>query len=212
MSQQPPPPPQQPPYGGQPPYGAPPPYAAPPKKPRPRALWFVVGGVLLVLAPLVFVGALFSVLRPLTQEDAVFRADETPITVELPANEERAVFNDPSEPADCTAVDGSGQEIEFRSVTGEFTYNEWTAVGRFDTGDGEVTFECGGTSPASEIRIAQLPSTGTFIAGLLVGLIVPLVLGLVGIVILIVTGVLWATRPPRPKRTGPPSEPGTPAS
>ena len=212
MSQQPPPPPQQPPYGGQPPYGAPPPYAAPPKKPRPRALWFVVGGVLLVLAPLVFVGALFSVLRPLTQEDAVFVADGQAHTVDLPAGEERALFYEDLSDASCTGVGANGDPIDLRPITGEFTYNEWTAVGRFDTGDGAVTFTCQSAEGDEEVRIAQLPSTGTFIAGLLVGLIVPLVLGLIGIVILIVTGVLWATRPPRTQKTGPPSEPGTPAS
>lgn len=215
MSQQPPPPPQQPPYGGQPPYGAPPPYAAPPKKPRPRALWFVVGGVLLVLAPLVFVGALFSVLRPLTQEDAVFAADGQPHQVSVDADAERALFSEDGSPVSCSATDGSGEEIEFRNVTGEFTINEWQALGRFDTGDGELTFTCENAS-GSDVRIAQLPSTATFVVGLLVGLIVPLVLGLAGIVILIVTGVLFATRPPRSRNaateSGPPSGPGTPAS
>ena len=68
-----------------------------------------------------------------------------------------------------------------------------------------MTFTCRSAERDAEVRIAQLPSTGTFIAGLLVGLIVPLVLGLIGIVILIVTGVLWATRPPRPKKLGRPA-------
>ena len=160
----------------------------------------MIGGILLVLAPLIFVGALFTILRPLTQEDAVFSASDTPILLDLPANEERALFNDQNDPADCAATDGSGAPIEFRSVTGEFSYNEWTAIARFDTGDGDVTFECSGTSADSQLRIAQLPSTGGFIAGLLVGILVPLVLGLVGIVILIITGILWATGAPREKK------------
>ena len=92
--QQPPPPPYQ-------PSGGPPPYAGPPTKPRPRGLWFLVGGVLLVMAPLVFVGALFSVLRPLTQEDAEFEVSESPVTVELPAGEERALFFDDLSDASC---------------------------------------------------------------------------------------------------------------
>jgi hypothetical protein len=195
-----------------PPYGAPPPYAPPPKKPRPRAVWFVVGGVLLVLAPLVFVGALFTILRPLTQEDAVFRADQTPITVELPANEERALFLENTGPATCEAADGTGAPLDLRPVNGTFNYNDWTADARFDTGDGDVTFSCTGETGAEQVRIAQLPSTGTFIAGLLVGLVVPLVLGLTGMVILIVTGILWATRPPRSRTAPPPSAPGTPGS
>jgi hypothetical protein len=205
MSEYPPPPPQQP-YGGQPPY------AAPPKKPRPRAVWFVVGGVLLVLAPVVFLGAIFTVLRPLTQEDAVFRVDETPMQVDLPAGEERAIFYEGASLAQCNATDGSGAPIEFRSVTGEFTLNEWTAAARFDTGDGNVTFSCNSESGSDEVRIAQLPSTTTFVAGLLVGILVPLLSGLVGLIILIVTGILWATRPPRAKKGEQPYGPGTPGS
>ncbi len=199
MSQQPP---QQPPYGGQPPYGPPPPYGAPPKKPRPRAVWFVVGGVLLALAPIIFVGALFSVLRPLTQEDAVFGVDETPVQVDLPAHEERAVFFEDLSGGQCNAVDGTGAAIDFRSVTGDFTYNEWTAAARFDTGDGDVTFTCQGATGSEQVRIAQLPSTGTFVAGLLVGVLAPIILGLVGLLILVITGVLWATRPPRNQQPG----------
>lgn len=187
------------PYGAQPPYGAPAPqYAAPPpRRKRPRKIWFVIGGALIVLAPLIFVGALFTVLRPLTQEDAVFSASDSPVRVELPAGEERALFSSDAVGADCTATDGSGEEIEFRSVTGDFTYNEWTAVSRFDTGDGDLTFDCTSPFGDSELRIAQLPSTGTFVAGIVIGVVAPLVLGLIGLLMLIVTGVLYATGAPR---------------
>ena len=112
MSQTPPPPPLRrtaPPPGGQPPYGAP--YGAPPYRPRPaeapRALWFVIGGVLLVLAPIIFVGALFTVLRPLTQEDAVFAADGQAGAGHLPAGEERALFIEDGCAGQCNATDGS---------------------------------------------------------------------------------------------------------
>lgn len=42
-----------------------------------------------------------------------------------------------------------------------------------------------------------LPSTSGLVGGLLVGILVPLLLGLLGITVLIVTGVLWATGAPR---------------
>jgi hypothetical protein len=173
-------------------------------------VWFVVGGVLLALAPVVFVGALYTVLRPLTKEDAVFPADGTSHEVSVEANAERALFSEDGSPVSCSATDGTGEQIEFRTVTGEFTINDWQALGRFDTGDGNLTFTCEDGSD-SDVRIAQLPSTATFVVGLLVGIIVPMILGLIGIVILIVVGVLWATRPPR-SRNEPPSAPGTPAS
>lgn len=195
MSQLPP----QSPYGGQAPYGStPPPPAAPqPRRKRPRTVWFFIGGTLLVLAPVIFVGALFTVLRPLTQEDAVFTVGDSPVQVDLTAGEERALFTDTGVSADCSAVDGSGEDVEFRPVTGEFTFNEWTAVARFDTGDGDVTFTCAGPDAGSELRIARLPSTGGFVTGLVIGVVAPLVLGGMGMLVLIVTAVLYATGAPR---------------
>lgn len=198
-----------PPPGNPPPYGAPqppygqhqPPYAGPPRRQRPRVVWFVVGAVLIVLAPVIFVGSLFTVLRPLMQEDAVFAVSDSPVQVDLPAGEERALFSTNGFSAACSAVDGTGREVEFRGVTGEFSYNEWTAVSRFDTGDGNLTFDCVDTTGGGEeIRIAQLPSAGTFVAGIVIGIVAPLVLGLIGLLMLIVTAVLYATGAPRQKK------------
>lgn len=193
----------------QPPYGQPPqnppgpsgwvPPPPPPKRQRPRAMWFFVAGALLVLAPLIFVGALFSVLRPLTQEDAVFAASDGPVQVDLPAGEERALFTDGTGGSQCRASDGAG-ELELRGVTGDFTYNEWTAVYRFDTGDGDVTLECDSTFGDERFRVAQLPSTGGFVAGIVIGIVAPLLLGAIGLIWLIVLAVLWGTGAPRQKQ------------
>lgn len=192
MSQLPPPSP----YGGQRPYeGYPTPPASPPRRKRPRTIWFFVGGALLVLAPVVFVGALFTVLRPLTQQDAVFSASGSPVQLELPAGQERALFTDSGVSAGCSAVDGTGSPVELRPVTGDFTYNQWTAVSRFDTGDGEVTFTC--ADAGAQLRIAQLPSTGGFVAGVVIGVVAPLVLGGTGLLVLLITTILYVTGAPR---------------
>ena len=87
--------------------------------------------------------------------------------------------------------------MEFRPVTGEFTFNEWTAVSRFDTGDGDVTFTCAGLNAGAEVRIAQLPSTGGFVTGIVIGVVAPLALGGMGMLVLVVTAVLYATGAPR---------------
>lgn len=178
----------------------PPGYAGPPQptKYRPRARWWVIGGVLLVLAPVVFVASLFTVLSPLFREDAVFAADNQPHVVELPAGEERALFTPQGSTVSCSSTDGSGADVELRSVGGDFTVNEWQAVARFDTGDGEVTFQCQGAEPTGDVRVGSLPSGGAFVVGLLVGILVPIVLGGAGLVVLIVTAVLYASRPARP--------------
>lgn len=187
-----------------PPYGAyPPPYAAPPsRRPRPRARWFVVGGVLLVLAPVVFVGALFLTLRPLMAEDAVFAADGQPHQVQLPAGEERAIYLDGAlVDTTCEVTDGAGNPVDLRSPGGDFSYNEWEATDRFDTSDGDLTFTCTGSDPTDRVRIASIPSVGGLIGGVVGAVLLPLLLGLAGLTTLVVTGVLWATgaapRPPR---------------
>lgn len=169
-----------------------------PTKYRPKPRWWVIGGVLLVLAPVVFVASLFTVLSPLFREDAVFAADNQTHVVDLPAGEERALFTPQGSEVSCSSVDADGADVELRGVGGDFTVNEWQAVARFDTGDGEVTFQCEGAGPTGEVRIGSLPSGGAFVAGLLIGILVPIVLGGAGLVVLIVTAVLYASRPARP--------------
>ena len=46
------------------------------------------------------------------------------------------------------------------------------------------------------------PLGADFVLGLLVTLVLPLVLGAAGLAVLVVTGVLFATRPPGPPRQG----------
>src|SRR5262245_48790322 len=115
----------------------PPPYGAPePRRQRPRPVWFVVGAVLVVLAPIAFVGALFFTLRPLTREDDQFTVADTPRQLSLPADEERALFTEGGHAVACDVTDGSGNAVTLESPGGEFSYNEWAAVARFETGDG----------------------------------------------------------------------------
>lgn len=186
------------PPGNQQPYGQPQwvPPPPPPKRQRPRARWFIVAGALILVAPVIFVGALFSVLRPLTQEDAVFSASDGAVQVDLPAGEERALFTDGVGGSECRASDGEG-ELELRGVTGDFTYNEWTAVYRFDTGDGDVTLECRSGFGDERYRVAQLPSTGGFVAGIVIGVVAPLLLGGIGLIWMLILVILFATGRPR---------------
>ncbi len=182
----------------QPPPPSGPPTHQQPTKYRPRPRWWVLGGVLLVLAPVVFVASLFTVLAPLFREDAVLPADGQAHQVSVTAGEERALFTPQGSSATCSITDGSGSNLQLRGVSGEFTVNEWLAVARFDTGDGELTVTCDGGGMTGEVRIGSLPSGSTFVVGLLVGILVPIALGGAGLVVLIVTAVLYASRPPRP--------------
>ncbi|WP_134767381.1 hypothetical protein [Nocardioides sp. 1609] len=174
------------------------PLAPPTVRYRPRKRWFAVGALLLVLAGVVFVGGLYVVLHPLTQEDAVVEVGAGPVEVDLPPGEERGLFVRDGEPVECTAVDADGAPVELRTVSGTFTVGDWTADHRFDTGAGDVTFACTSVAADAEARIGALPSTGSFVGGLLVTVLVPLALGLGGLVLLIVVGILYAVRPARP--------------
>ncbi|MEO9324912.1 hypothetical protein ABFT23_15565 [Nocardioides sp. C4-1] len=175
-------------------------YGPPPRrKYRPRARWFVVGGVLLVLAVVVFVAALVWVLRPLTQEDAVFAAADGPVTLDLPADERRGIYQRDGEPVRCTAATPDGATIEVSRVTADVTYDEWTAVEQLTTGDGGVVLTCESDVEGAEVRVAGVPSTGGIVAGVVVGVVGPLLLGGAGFVVLLVTTILWATRPARPR-------------
>lgn len=204
---QPPWPPQQPqgtpPYGqqggvpyGQPPYGQPP---RPLRRRRPSAWWFALGAALLVLAPVVFGVSLFLTLRPLAQQDGVLPADGSPHQVSVPAGEDRALFTDGSSASgvSCQGLDGSGQPLDLRPVLGDFTYNQWQATERFATGDGDLTLTCTSAVSQSSVRVAQLPSTRGFVSGLLVGVLVPLLLGGLGLLCLLITTILFATGRPR---------------
>jgi hypothetical protein len=52
--------------------------------------------------------------------------------------------------------------------------------------------------------VGELPSTGTFVIGLVVGILGPLVLGLAGGLILVITFIRYLTRQPRPQGPEPP--------
>lgn len=169
-----------------------------PTRYRPKPRWWVIGGALLVLAPIVLVASIFTVLAPLFQEDAVLPADGRPHQVSVAAGEERTLFTPQGSSATCSVADGSGADLRLSRVNGEFTVNEWVAVASFDTGDGDLTVTCDGGGMTGEVRVGSLPEGSTFVVGLLVGILVPIALGGAGLVVLIVTAVLYAGRPARP--------------
>ena len=114
----------------------------------------------------------------------------------MPAHSQRALFSDGGSRLTCSAIDGTGAALPLRRVTGTFTFNEWQAVFRFETGDGEVTLDCSQPGGSAQVRVGELPSTTTFVLGLLVAILGPVVLGLTGGVILVITFIRYLSRPP----------------
>lgn len=190
------------------PSGYPPGHPPLPPKRRPSGWWFVVGSALIVAALVAGVGLFIWTLSAFFTTDATVPTDGTPHSITVDTDGERmlwrdsAVFN-----PDCTVVDrASGEQIDLRPVhsqiTKEFGDDEWTAAYRFDPGSGELEVACAALSGlrggGQGVEIGPAPSVGGIVAGVVATIAVPSLLGLLGLATLIVTGVLWSTRPARP--------------
>ena len=184
--------------GSSPPYDAAPPRGAR----RPSAWWFAVGGALVVLAATA--GAILFVwtLSGFLDADARVPADGTSHTVALDGDERRMLWTEDGLEQSCQVVQDDGREVTQRPVTGSFTRSEdgrdWTGASTFDVGsDSVVSVTCTG---GGKVVIGPAPAVDSFVLGLLATIFVPLLLGGSGLVVLIVTGVLFAIRPRRGPR------------
>jgi hypothetical protein len=175
----------------------PPPPAA---KKRPGVRWFVVGGLLLVLAVAAFVVGLVLTLKAATHTDTTFSTADGPATVEVEAGTDRMLFvPSGSGSPDCTVEDGSGaRTLENPSASTTVTTggDEWVGFATFDSGDGDLTITCDSAAPV-DVRVGP-PLGAGFVVGLLLTILLPLVLGLSGFGVLVVTTVLFVTRRPGP--------------
>ncbi|WP_156384318.1 hypothetical protein [Marmoricola sp. Leaf446] len=184
-----------------------PPYAAP-GRPRPRRRWFVVGGVLLALAAVVFVVGLVTTVGRGTDTDvvALLRGPGQPVGAGVPVDEERMLFVPRGEPApQCRVTDAEGRDVPVRPTTVGTTVTTmgvtWTGVSTFTSPTAEVRVEC--ATPVDRLRIGS-PLGAGFAVGLVLTILGPLLLGGAGLAVLVVTTVLWLSRPPRPAGSPPP--------
>jgi hypothetical protein len=207
MSQQPPPygPPHGPADGA--PSGYPPGHAPPPRKARPSAWWFGLGLALIGAAVVAGVGLFVWTLHGFLATDVDVARDGRAHSVEVSTDGDRMLWAPEYEstPA-CRVVDrATGDEVPLRGAGGDFRRNDggsagdWRGLWRFDPGSGtlEITCEETGPRPSSTVEIGPAPRIGNFLLGILATILVPAVLGLSGVVVLIVTGILYSTRPAR---------------
>lgn len=190
-----------PPYGGQPP-----PYPAPrPQKPRPSGWWFALGGALLVAAVVAFVaGIAWLVLGTgFLDTDATIPADGRPYEVTVGTDGDRVIWRsgEPFQLTPCVVTDlETGEDIPLDPFTGDFSRDDWHASVRFDPGSGHLQVQCRSAAGADQdVLIGPAPSFAQIAGGLVLAIAVAGFLGLLGVVALVVTGVLWASRPPRTK-------------
>lgn len=172
-----------------------------PSKIRPSWWWFVLGGGLLVAALVSAVALFVWTLSGFLGTDVSVPADGRPHQVQVPTDGERMAWSgesrfDLGDPP-CAIVDtATGTEVALRSPGGDFRRQDGggdrVGVARFDPGSGSLTITCAAASGALEIGPA--PSLGSFGLGLAATIVVPLVLGGLGLVVLLVTGILWSSR------------------
>lgn len=173
-------------------------------------MWFVVG-VGLILVGLVAGVALFIwTLAPFFSTDARVPADGRPHVVEVGTDGDRMLWHDDdlADPG-CRLVDqASGRELSLRPVDHEFTratprHGDLIAAYRFAPGSGHLEVTCSGPvaddDGFEDVVIGPAPNIRSFVGGLIATIAVAAFLGLLGLVTLIVTGVLWTIRPARPK-------------
>lgn len=176
-----------------------PPYQQPQKKPRPSAWWFVLGAGLMAagMAALVLLFAL--VFREMFTTDASLRADGDAHEVTVETDGDRMLWADTEDDdPQCTVTDtASGEEIPLSSPDGDFQRNRQTGFATFDPGSGSLSITCDGNG--EEVEIGPAPSIGGLVGGILAAILIPMLLGGSGFVIVLVTGILWATRPARQK-------------
>lgn len=176
----------------------PPPF--PPPRPRPSGWWFVVGVALLLAAGAVFGWFLFRAIDGFAEIEAHVPADGAVHEVDVGAEEDKFLWVQEHAAADCQVRDrGRGSEIEILPVSGTYSRADlseaWVADGHFDSGSGRLSVTCSTSGGPAEIGPAV--DIGGFLTSLLLAIGVPLLLGGGGVVVLVVTGLLWAIRPAR---------------
>ena len=199
MSQYPPPP-----YGAPPlpPYGAPGPPASPRRR-RPSGWWFVVGAGLVLAGIAIGAGLFVATLKGFLDTEATVPADGRPHAVSVGTDGDRMLWGHDGVPdrADCLIRDrATARNVVPAPVGGSFSRSDssgdWVGLLRFDPGSGRLEVTCT-RAAGGEFQIGAAPDIGTYVGGIFATVLAPLVLGGIGLVVLIVTGVLFATGGPR---------------
>jgi hypothetical protein len=171
----------------------------PPKK-RPSGWWFVVGVALIVAAIAAGIGLFIWTLSGFLDTDATISADGQPHHVTVGTSEDRMLWLEDGFGQECAIVDQrSGAQIRLHPVSADYTRSDssgdWSGFARFDPGSGDLEVTC--TASDGAVLIGPAPQIGSFVGGILATIFAPLLLGLAGLVVLIVTGILFTTRPAR---------------
>jgi hypothetical protein len=124
----------------------------------------------------------------------------------LEPEEQKMLWVHEYDAARCSIVDpATGDEVAYSPVSGSLTRStggdEWVGDRRFDSGSGQLAVTCNRSGGPAQIGPA--PRVGAFVGGILAMILIPLAFGGMGLVVLIVTGVRFATGEPRKPQPAP---------
>ncbi|WP_161962364.1 hypothetical protein [Nocardioides speluncae] len=131
--------------------------------------------------------------------DGTFVVGEA-VSVTSPAHQKRMLFVDKSASSDpdCTVIDGTGSARDLEELGVRVTVDNgdgvWRGLASFDSGDGDLTVTC--TGEAETLMRIGPPAGPIDVLKVMFPIFGSLVLGGIGGLILVVTGIRYATRRP----------------
>lgn len=139
-----------------------------------------------------------SVLHTFMQTEASAPLDGRTHDLSVEADRDYYVFVDDNQQVSCDFVDtASGASLDLQTMgNSSVTRNDDPAIGKISTPSGELSVTCEGT--VGDAELGPVPSAPSWIGGLAGAVAIPLMLGVAGLVILVVTAVAFATRGRRP--------------
>ena len=174
------------------------PEPARPPKARPSRVWFLVGGLLVVasvVAGIVLFTRIFS--SEIMSVEATIQPIGQPHEVAVDTDGDRFLWEPQYGEADCTIRDtDTGGAVTLMPVDGTFTRSvdgdAWQAVATFDPGSGRLTVVC--SPEAGPAQIGPALEVEAFVLRLLTAILVPLLLGGLGLAVLIAVTIMYVTR------------------
>jgi hypothetical protein len=141
------------------------------------------------------------IFRGILETDTSVPVDGESHTVSVPTDGDRMIWAETlGERPQCTVIDrSSGQEVRLEATNGDFERNEQIGVRTFDPGSGDLDITCTG-EPGTEIEVGPAPSITGLVGGIVAAVGIPLLVGGSGFLIVVITGILFVSRPPRPRR------------
>lgn len=180
---------------------------------RPPSWWWLAGPALLVVGSVVVFVAMIvwtvGDVGDVAEVDAQVPVDGQPHAVTVGTDGDRMLLGQAGDQP-CTIRDDQGATIEQQPILGDLSMSrqgeQYTGLTRFDPGTGRIEVTCPqqlGVA-SQQVLVTEAVDVGGFVARIFGTILVPMVIGGVGVLWAIVLAVLMVTR-----RTPPPQQPPT---